>query len=87
VDEVAGVAGGSAGAPAPDLDSLQAEACGPTYTYDSNTRLKLEAKDHMRARGVRSPDEWDAVALTFAEPVAPDAGFSRRLEYPASGVA
>jgi hypothetical protein len=49
--------------------------------------VKLEAKDHMRARGVKSPDEWDAVALTFAEPVAPDAGFSRRLEYPASGVA
>ena len=76
-----------AGAAVPDLDSLQADACGPTYTYDSNTRLKLEAKDHMRARGVKSPDEWDAVALTFAEPVAPDAGFSRRLAYPASGVA
>jgi hypothetical protein len=25
-------------------------ACGPTYSYDSNARLKLEAKDHMRAR-------------------------------------
>jgi hypothetical protein len=41
----------------------------------------------MRSRGVKSPDEWDAVALTFAEPVAPDAGFGRRLEYSASGVA
>jgi hypothetical protein len=39
-----------AGAAVPDLDSLQADACGPTYTYDSNSRLKLEAKDHMRAR-------------------------------------
>jgi hypothetical protein len=26
----------------------------------------------MRKRDVPSPDEWDAVALTFAEPVAPD---------------
>ena len=26
----------------------------------------------MRRRGVRSPDEWDAVALTFAEPVTED---------------
>jgi hypothetical protein len=76
-----------AGAAVPDLDSLQAYACGPTCTYDSNTRLKLEAKDHMRAWGVKSPDEWDAVALTFAEPVAPDAGFSRKLEYRPSGVA
>ena len=32
------------------------------------TLLQLESKDAMRARGVPSPDEWDAVALTFAEP-------------------
>jgi hypothetical protein len=76
-----------AGVQIPDLDSLQADACGPAYTYDSNSRLKLEAKDHMRARGVKSPDEWDAVALTFAEPVGTGAGFGRRLEYPAVGVA
>src|ERR1700755_3401176 len=73
------------GAAVPDLDSLQADACGPTYTYDSNARLKLETKDHMRARGVNSPVERGAAALTSPEPVAPDAGFSRRLEYPASG--
>jgi hypothetical protein len=76
-----------AGAAIPDRDSLQADACGPTYTYDSNSRLKLESKDHMRARGVRSPDEWDAVALTFAEPVGAGAGFGRKIVYPASGVA
>ena len=63
-----------AGAADPRPRRLQADACGPTYTYDSNTRLKLEAKDHMRARGLKSPDEWDAVALTFAEPVAPGRG-------------
>jgi hypothetical protein len=71
-----------AGAAIPDRDSLQADACGPTYSYDSNSRLKLESKDHMRARGVRSPDEWDAVALTFPEV----AGFRRRIAYPRSGV-
>jgi len=53
----------------PDLDSLQADACGPGYGYDMNQRLLLESKERMRARGIRSPDEWDAVALTFAEPV------------------
>jgi hypothetical protein len=53
----------------PDSDSLQADACGPGYKYDSHPRLQLESKDAMRARGVPSPDEWDAVALTFAEPV------------------
>jgi hypothetical protein len=61
-----------AGAQIPDSDSLQADACGPTYKWDSNTRLVLEKKEDMRRRDVPSPDEWDAVALTFAEPVAPD---------------
>ena len=57
------------GADIPDLDSLHSDACGPGYSYDVNQRLLLESKEHMRARGIRSPDEWDAVALTFAEPV------------------
>jgi hypothetical protein len=61
-----------AGAQIPDSDSLQADACGPSYKWDSSTRLKLESKEDMRRRDVPSPDEWDAVALTFAEPVAPD---------------
>jgi hypothetical protein len=57
------------GADIPDLDSLQADACGPGYSYDVNQRLLLESKEHMRARGIRSPDDWDAIVLTFAEPV------------------
>jgi hypothetical protein len=59
------------GADIPDLDSLQADACGPGYHYNANSYLLLESKEHMRdVRKLRSPDEWDAVALTFAEPVA-----------------
>jgi hypothetical protein len=61
-----------AGAQIPDSDSLQADACGPAYKYDSHTRLQLEKKEDMRRREVASPDEWDAVALTFAEPVGPE---------------
>jgi hypothetical protein len=57
------------GADIPDLDSLQADACGPGYSYDVNQRLLLESKEKMRSRGIRSPDAWDAIALTFAEPV------------------
>ena len=42
----------------------------------------------MRARGVPSPDEWDAVALTFAGPVSASvANFNRIIEYPRYGVA
>ena len=42
----------------------------------------------MRRRGALSPDEWDAVALTFAKPVAPPAPpsrFWRKIEYPKTG--
>ena len=71
----------------PDSDSLQADACGPAYKYDSHTRLQLEGKDQMRARGVPSPDEWDAVALTFAEPVSSTpSNFNRVIEYPQGSV-
>ena len=68
-----------AGVSIPDTDSLQADATAPGYRYDMNQRLVLEAKEAMRGRGIRSPDEWDAVALTFAEPVA-DTDAGRKLE-------
>jgi hypothetical protein len=76
-----------AGAQIPDSDSLQADACAPGYRYDSTTRLVLERKEDMRRRSQPSPDEWDAVALTFAEPVAASANFNRRVEYPKRGLA
>jgi hypothetical protein len=53
----------------PDEGIYQQDAVGPSYKYDANQRIVLESKEQMRKRGVRSPDVWDAVALTFAEPV------------------
>ena len=53
----------------PDLDTLHADLTGLKYSYDSNTRLRLEKKEDMKKRGLRSPDEGDALALTFALPV------------------
>ncbi len=74
-----------AGVQIPDSDSLQADACGPTYKYDVHTRLQLEKKEDMRRREVLSPDEWDAVALTFAEPVG-EATFAKPIVYPKNHV-
>jgi hypothetical protein len=59
-----------AGVDIPDSDALQADACAVGYSYSANSELVLWSKETMRAKGIRSPDEWDAVALTFAEPVA-----------------
>jgi hypothetical protein len=53
----------------PDRDSLQADLVSCGYRYDSSGRMVLESKQDMRRRGVPSPDEGDAVALCFSEPV------------------
>jgi hypothetical protein len=63
------------GADIPDRDSIHADAVGPGYKYDIHQRLLLEKKEDMRKRKVRSPDEWDAIALTFAEPVLEGVGY------------
>lgn len=55
----------------PDDDSLEIDLCGLRYTYDSKGRLKLESKDDAKNRGIKSPDDGDALALTFAYPVRP----------------
>ena len=36
-----------AGVQIPDSDTLHADACGPSYRYDSHTRLVLERKEDM----------------------------------------
>jgi len=54
----------------PDNDSLQSDLCGLTYKYTSVSQILLERKEDMRSRGLRSPDEGDAMALTFAMPVS-----------------
>ena len=40
------------------------------YGFDNKGRIQLEKKEDMKKRGVRSPDFGDALALTFALPVA-----------------
>lgn len=52
----------------PDSDTLHADICNIKYKFDSNGRLQMESKEDMKKRGVRSPDEADALCLTFALP-------------------
>ena len=55
----------------PDDTVLAGELTAPTYTYaNKRGRLQLESKDDLRQRGLPSPDIADALALTFALPVA-----------------
>jgi hypothetical protein len=41
------------------------------YGYNVHNEIVLERKDDMKKRGLSSPDRADALALTFAYPVAP----------------
>ena len=45
---------------------LEADLTGPGLRDDIKTRIWLESKKEMKARDVPSPDEGDALALTFA---------------------
>jgi hypothetical protein len=45
---------------------LRAELLGPTYSFTSNGKIKVEGKSEMKRRGMRSPDIADALCLTFA---------------------
>ena len=55
----------------PDDSELRAELSSVTYTHANvRGRLQLDSKDDMKKRGMPSPDKADALALTFAHPVA-----------------
>lgn len=54
----------------PDDKELIEELCAATYTYQGD-KFRLCAKDDIKEIIGRSPDKADALALTFAYPVAP----------------
>lgn len=53
-----------------DNSELKDDLVGPRYEFDKIERVKLEAKEKMKKRGVASPDHGDALACTFAVKVA-----------------
>ena len=57
----------------PHIPGLKAEITSPTYHTDDSGKLQLESKDDLKARGMSSPDQADAICLTHAHPVLPKA--------------
>jgi phage terminase large subunit len=60
----------------PDHPGLRADLVAPKIRLErkgSHTVWRLETKDDMAKRGIPSPDDGDALALTFARPVRPRA--------------
>lgn len=65
----------------PDSNDLQTDLISPEYKYHPvSNKLVLESKDEMKKRGLASPDKAEALAMTFASPVARnDSRLSRRM--------
>lgn len=53
-----------------DHDQLIQDLTGPEYEVVLKGQVKLETKDSMKKRGLASPNDADALGLTFAQPVA-----------------
>ena len=61
----------STGALPQDEPNLVTDLISPEYSYHpTSNKLMLETKERMKQRGLASPDLAEALALTFAQPVA-----------------
>jgi len=63
-----------------DNKTLKNDLCGPEYRMTSSGATILESKEVMKKRGIASPDEADALAITFAYP-APAGGSILKVGY------
>jgi phage terminase large subunit len=54
----------------PNNEDLIGELATVRYTFTSNGKIKIESKDDIRRRGLKSPDMADAFVLTFASDAA-----------------
>lgn len=60
------------GALPPDDEELAQQLCLPGYHIKiGGSKLVIESKQEIQKRGEKSPDDADALALTFARPVPP----------------
>ena len=60
----------------PDDAEMREELANVYYGFDNRGRMKLKSKDEIKEVLGRSPDTADALALTFAQPVARQADYN-----------
>jgi hypothetical protein len=66
----------------PDDRDLIDGLTGIEYGYDMKMRLQLEKKEDMKKRGLASPDEADALSMTFYTSLPPLVQYSEHDLYP-----
>ncbi len=59
-----------AGGAYPDSQELYDDLIGPETKPRVDGKIQLESKEEMKSRGLPSPNKADALALSFAFPVA-----------------
>jgi len=57
--------------PQGDTDGFKYQLTASKYSYDAKGRIKIERKEDMKKRGVKSPDRADAFVMGFAPQYAP----------------
>ena len=53
-----------------DNQRLKDDLCSPNYKLNSSGAFQLESKADIKKRGMASPDQGDAIAISFSYPVA-----------------
>ena len=64
----------------PQDRQLKNDLVGPLRKFNSSGSILLESKKEMKARGLASPDAADALAVTFAFPVASRGEYNSKIE-------
>ena len=62
-----------------ESQDIEDDLTSPEYFYSNKGKMQLESKEDMKERGLPSPDDGDALALTFAAPVRIRAGSSMAI--------
>ena len=55
----------------PDDSELADDLIGVEYGFNARDEILLEKKEHMKSRGLASPDDGDGLAISFAVPAYP----------------
>ena len=55
-----------AGVDIPEDRELMDDLIGPEYGFTAKQQIQLEKKEDMKRRGISSPDNGDALAMTYS---------------------
>ena len=70
----------------PKNSQLIRELASPEFTFSTSNKLTLESKEKMKARGLKSPDYADALALAVGVPLKLNNGGTSKVRNKSNGL-